>query len=138
MRPIWKEFIKTYQTVLSPQIFASRGRAILGEKWAPYSPAYLAKRKAEGFGGGQMLVLSGRMRDATYGGPGWYQKLAKDRMTMGVKVPPYWRAQQFGYKPRKLPARPYFMTDDYSPRAYTYLIKIANEEIKRMTEKDGK
>jgi len=137
MRPVWKEFIKLYQTDLSPKIFASRGRAILGARWVPYSKRYL-KWKQENAPGQPMMVLSGRLRKATEGGPGWFQSLEKDKMKMGVKVPPYWRAQQYGYKPNNLPPRPYFMSDEYSPRAYAYLIKMTKAELDRITKKNDK
>lgn len=127
LRPLWKEFIPFYQDVIIKGAFDTRGRVMNGQRWKPYSPKYLARRKKMGFGAGQMLVLTGEMKDAARGGSGWYQDLKKKELTIGIKRRKWWEYHQFGAG--KIPQRPYFMTkdDDLPARAWTWLLDKAQE-----------
>jgi phage gpG-like protein len=132
MRPVFKDFIKHYQEVIMPASFKSRG-GIMNAKWPAYSPRYWAwKRKAAP--GKAMLRLTDDLFNATQGGPGWFEKLGKQKMEFGVRggTIPYALVHQEGGG-NNIPQRAYFYREDgkLPNRAYIYLFERTREEIKR-------
>lgn len=63
------------------------------------------------------LILTGTLRDAVYGGPGWYQQISPNRTEFGITGIPYAAIHQYGgmtgrgHKAR-MPARRYFLAKD--------------------------
>ena len=96
----------------------------LNKKYAKWKYEKVGKRIAN-------LVLSGRLRDAVFGGPGWFAEIGQTTAEWGIKGIPYAAAHQFGYSPRNLPARPFFVTSDGNmPKAVVnYMVSKLSEYI---------
>lgn len=136
LRPVWRNYIVKYQKEISPGIFATRGK-VLGTRWATYSKAYL-EWKQKNYPGQQMLILKGDMYNATTGGSGWRQSLTKSTMSIGIKGRPYYPVHQFGSSKRNIPARPYFLSNEYSPRALKIMIELTRDYINERIKKNDK
>jgi hypothetical protein len=125
-RPIWRMFVKFYQDDIMKRTWDSKGRLMEGTRWKSLTPAYLNwKRKHHS--GQRLLELTGRLFDAVQGGQGWFDRIRKKDLTMGVKGEEYfyWVQHRAKYD------RHYFYTEkeDIPNRAYTYLIKITQEYL---------
>jgi len=126
MRPIWKEFVKYYTSEIVEAGFNTRGK-IFGEKWANYSPKYLAWRRKKGFSGGQMLILSGEMKAAAKNPK---TKIKKNNLQMLVQDKKA-AVHQFGSRKKNIPARLHFAKKDSTipARALMWLIKRMNKYV---------
>ena len=131
MRPVWTQYIGFHTADLVEKTFTTNGQAMTGRRWVAYSPAYKKRKRKLGGRLGQMLVLSGRLKEAATGGDGFSSKINKDRMTMTISGIPYASAHQFGFKGRSLPARAYFFKGkgDLPARAYAYLYKATENHL---------
>lgn len=133
MTPIWKDFKQYWQDDLMPRSWESKGALMEGSKWTPLTPQYLKwKNSARNTGSRKLLILSGKMFGAAKGGAGWYDKIDKKSMTMGIKGKDYFYLVQHRQKNPRL----YFYTkkDDIPNRAWAYLIKITDEYLDKADE----
>lgn len=124
MSPIWKKFIKFWQTDLMPKTWDSRGKTF-GEQWESLSPAY-AKWKRK-HGGKRLMELTSRLFEAVKGGSGWFEKVEKKKFTIGVSGEEYfYHVQERGKKGRR-----YFTTKDgdMPNRAWGFIIKSVSEYL---------
>ena len=135
MSEVWKLYRGFHISDLVPLTFASRGAA-MGQRWAKYSPAYLAKRRKAGFSGGQMLVLRGDLKAVATGGSGFTSRIEKQQLTMAISGLPYIRVHQFGYQPKNIPARPYFFNqkNDLPARAWAFMIRATDDHLLKGVE----
>jgi phage gpG-like protein len=145
LRPIWKKFIPEYQNLIKIN-FESRGKIMNRGAWPKYwanSTASDKEIRAAKYrkkkGSKPMLVLTGRLKSAATGGPGWNEKLDKKYLKMWINdsTIPYARVHQFGYPRRKIASRPYFFDKDgkLPLQGYNTLIRIISDTIKKDFEK---
>ena len=106
--PVWKEFIKVYQEDTIKNMDTG-GIGTNDTKWTRYTDKY-SKRKKRGRKIPD-LKLSGVLRDAIKGGPGWSAKISGKSLNMSINLP-YAAIHQYGHKEKKIPARPYFFRKD--------------------------
>lgn len=138
MRPIWKDFLKEYKQIIA-QNFEARGAIMNGQRWpvywqdsnAPdkeYRAAYYRRKK----GSRPMLRLTDRLYNAATGGAGWYDKIKKKSVELGIKNVKYSKVHQYGYKKRNIAQRPYlFAKENTLPaRAWVMLIEITSRYVK--------
>jgi hypothetical protein len=126
MQPIWKDFKQYFQDDLMPRSWNSKGSLMEGGRWNPLTPQYLKwKMSKKNKGSRKLLVLSGKLFAAATGGSGWYDKIDKKSMTMGIQGQEYF----YWVQHRQKNPRFYFYTpnEDLPNRAWAYLIKITNE-----------
>jgi len=128
MKPIWEDFKSYFQTDLMPRSFNSKGALMENQRWAALTPRYLKwKLSKKNKGSRKLLILSGKMFGATQGGSGWYDKIDKKSLTMGIQGEDYF----YWVQHRSKNPRFYFYTknEDLPKRAWAYLIKITDERL---------
>jgi len=126
LEPIWKDFKKYYQDDIIPRSWNSKGALMEGGRWTPLTPAYWKWKLKSGLSK-KLLTLIGKMFTAAKGGAGWYDKIDKKSMTMGIQGEKYY----YWVQHRQTNPRFYFYTkkEDIPNRAYAYLIKITDEYL---------
>jgi phage gpG-like protein len=126
MRPVFKRFIKYYQETIIPASFDTQGK-LMGRSWAKLSPAYRKKKKP-----GSKMKRTETLYRAAQGGDGWYEKMTKKNLVIGLFGPIYAAVHQYGYPKRNIPRRDYFLTtkNDFPPKAWSWLLMEAGKEIK--------
>jgi hypothetical protein len=122
MRPIWKDFIKYWQTDIMPKTWDTKGKT-MGEQWKPLTPLY--KKWKRKHGNKRLMELTSRLLKATQGGQGWTEKIEKKNLAIGVSGKEYF----YYVQERKTNPRNYFFTKkgDMPNRAWGYLLKSVNE-----------
>jgi hypothetical protein len=120
LTPIWSKFTDYYQNEIIPAAWSTKGAIMEGERWKPLTEKY-RKWKQKKYPGKPLLVLTNKLFSAAQGGSGWYQKLKKRSMEMGVQGSLYF----YYVSERKKNPRKYFYTSDGSlpNRAWAWLIK---------------
>ncbi len=132
LTPVWKRYIEYHTTSLMPGVFNSNGVAMNGKRWEGYrSEKYKKWKRAHGGKLSEILVLDGRLKAATMGGPGFRSTICKQELSMWIEGIPYSRVHQFGYEKQNLAERPYFFTakGDLPPRAWAFLIQETRNMI---------
>lgn len=104
MRPVWPDVHQIFMNFMK-RVFASQG-SYGGQQWAPLSPAYAAW-KHRNYPDQPILQLRGDLyRSFTEAeDPQHVYRVGPGFMETGSSVR-YARAHQWGYRPRRLPARP--------------------------------
>ncbi len=128
MNPIWKDFKAFFQTNLMLKSFRSKGALMEGSRWAALTPKYLKwKLSSKNEGSKKLLILSKKMFNATQGGAGWYDKIDKKSMTVGIQGKDYY----YWVQHRSKNPRFYFYTknEDMPNLGWAYLIKIMAESL---------
>jgi len=133
LSPLWVKFIDYYQNEIIPAAWSTKGAIMEGKRWEPLTEKY-RKWKQKKYSGKPLLVLTGKLFAAAQGGPGWYQKLGKKQLTIGVQGESYF----YHVAERKINSRKYFYTSDGSlpNRAWAWLIKETNQHLEEAD--DGK
>lgn len=121
MRPVWKDFRTWWQDELMSKVWDSEGRP-MQTKWAKLTPQYAKWKKKHG--GKRLLELTGKLFRAVKGGSGWYDKIEKKSLEMGVQGEKYFYPIQH----RQKNPRHYFYTkqEDIPERAYAKLIELTD------------
>lgn len=125
MRPVWKDFKTWWQDDLMPKVWDSEGRP-MQTKWPRLTSKY-AKWKKKNYGGKRLLELTGKLFRAVQGQSGWYDKIEKKSMGIGVQGEKYFYAVQH----RQKNPRHYFYTkqEDIPARAYAKLIELTDKYL---------
>lgn len=120
MSPIWKEFIDYWQNEIMPGVLTTKGK-LMGEQWMKYSDKYRVWKQKH-FSGKPMLVLTGKLADAMYGGSGWLQRVTKNTLNIGINL---------DYATAVQEKRPFFVKRDKTipARALTWLMGKMRDEI---------
>lgn len=124
---IWEEFIDYWQNEVMPKSFESKGSLMEGQKWTPYSDKY-KKWKKKNYGSSMPnLIVTGKMQEATMGGPGWYEKKEKSNLEIGIAGEDYY----YYVSERNKNPRKYFYTTEGSlpASAWKWLIDKTNEKL---------
>ena len=109
LTPVFSEFLKQYRNLVRKN-FEAEG-AYFGTKWDALSSRYEA-RKSKLRPGRKILQYNRTMIDAATGAKAQYsfEKIEPDKVEFGIRGLDYSKAHQYGYQPRRLPARPYLFT----------------------------
>lgn len=130
MKPVWEKFENFYKNEQTKKFFDSKGK-ILGSKWQNLSPAY-EKWKKKNYPGRPLLVLTGKMKEATMGGAGWFSNKTKNKMSFGIRGEAYYPVHQYGSLKKKIPQRPFLFgaNKELPARAITKLMNLMRIYIK--------
>lgn len=130
VRPAFNLFIPEFQRSRVGWIYA--GRTVDGKRMQPLSPIY-AVRKTLTYGNQPILIASGKLIRAIRGGEGWYQKVEKKSLTMGINLP---HASYHQDGTSRMPQRNYFLTADgtLNKMDYAQLLQAMEGQIDKYTE----
>lgn len=136
---VFKRFRTEYQKTIK-DAFTTQG-ATFGKKWAAYSPSY--RKWKQKHGNKPKLRLSEKLFEATQGGPGWFERIGKKDIVIGItSFIPYARIHQRGGDAGKgnrahIPQRAFFMNYDNKTipvRALNFLADDLTRELNRAAQ----
>jgi len=141
----WRPVINNFAKGVADN-FAGEKRTDTGQAWAPLSERYAASKhrgftlrgkKAKRKRGPKakrhnILQLTQRLRKAASNAssPNFLIDEAPRKLFLVLYGIPYAAAQNFGYSPRNLPARPYWVTDDGMPVISKKVARTMRDAIK--------
>ena len=120
VKPILEDTLEAFKTNMRAGFRARQSQGEPPIAWKRLSKKYANwKFKKKGIRIAN-LVLSGRLKSAVNGGPGWYQKISKKRLEFGIRGIPYAARHNYGDKTKvkgSMPKREYFLDKGKLPKA---------------------
>jgi hypothetical protein len=122
MSPVFKEFLNEYKEIIA-QNFESRGKIMERERWAQYTPIYLAWKQKH-FPGKPMLEITGDLKNAALN---FQSQVGQKTLMMKVEGADYF----YYVQERQTNPRHYFNTkdNDLPIQAWRILIERTEKHI---------